>query len=87
MSSHYITAAERLPEDPEAEPTLQIRDAKTKRTFEARVRSTRDPDELTDSQPLTVGPKRHPEPGTSVEAHLVPGDGTDPFESPERTTV
>ncbi|MFB6223775.1 MAG: ubiD operon protein [Haloarcula sp.] len=54
MSSHYITAEEHLPEDPQAETTLQITDAQTKRIFEARVRIARNPDELTDPQPLTV---------------------------------
>jgi hypothetical protein len=54
MSNHYITAEEHLPDDAETETTLQITDAQTKRIFEARVRIARDPDELTDPQPLTV---------------------------------
>jgi hypothetical protein len=54
MSSHYITSAAHLPEDPTTETTLQITDAQTKRIFEARVRIARDPDELADPEPLTV---------------------------------
>src|SRR6056297_1164052 len=54
MSNHYITAEEHLPDDAHTETTLQITDARTKRIFEARVRVARDPEELTDPQPLTV---------------------------------
>ncbi|SDE82218.1 ubiD operon protein [Halorientalis regularis] len=54
MSSHYITSADHLPEESQAETTLQITDAKTKRIFEARVRIAQDPDELTDPEPVTV---------------------------------
>ena len=54
MSTHYITAAEHLPDDEGAETTLQITDAQTKRIFEARVRIAREPDSLTDPRPLTV---------------------------------
>ncbi|MFB1066239.1 ubiD operon protein [Natrinema sp. H-ect4] len=54
MSNHYITAEEHLPDEDLTETTLQITDAETKRIFEARVRIARDPDELTDPQPLRV---------------------------------
>lgn len=54
MSNHYITAEEHLPDDAQTETTLQITDARTKRIFEARVRIAREPDDLTDPQPLTV---------------------------------
>ncbi|MFB6180090.1 MAG: ubiD operon protein [Halorientalis sp.] len=54
MSNHYITAADNLPEERRAETTLQVTDAQTKRIFEARVRIAREPDALTDPQPLTV---------------------------------
>lgn len=54
MSTHYITAAEHLPDEERAETTLQITDAQTKRIFEARVRIAREPDSLTDPRPLTV---------------------------------
>lgn len=54
MSSHYITSADHLPEEPQTETTLQITDAQTKRIFEARVRIAKDPAELTDPEPLTI---------------------------------
>ena len=54
MSSHYITSADHLPEESQAETTLQITDAQTKRIFEARVRIAQDPDDLTDPEPVTV---------------------------------
>jgi hypothetical protein len=54
MSSHYITSADHLPEESQAETTLQITDAQTKRIFEARVRIAQDPDKLTDPEPVTV---------------------------------
>jgi Arc/MetJ-type ribon-helix-helix transcriptional regulator len=54
MSSHYITAEEHLPTAVPAETTLQITDAQTKRIFEAQVRIARQPDALTDPEPLTV---------------------------------
>jgi len=54
MSSHYITAEEHLPDDTRTETTLQITDAQTKRIFEAHVRIAREPDDLTDPQPLMV---------------------------------
>jgi hypothetical protein len=54
MSNHYITAEEHLPDDAQTETMLQITDARSKRIFEARVRIAREPDELTDPQPLTV---------------------------------
>jgi hypothetical protein len=54
MSNHYITSADHLPEESQAETTLQITDAQTKRIFEARVRIAQDPDKLTDPEPVTV---------------------------------
>ncbi|EMA23862.1 MULTISPECIES: hypothetical protein [Haloarcula] len=54
MSNHYITSADHLPEEAQAETTLQITDAQTKRIFEARVRIAKDPDTLTDPEPLTI---------------------------------
>lgn len=54
MSTHYITAEKHLPDEEHTETTLQITDAETKRIVQARVRIARDPNTLTDPQPLTV---------------------------------
>lgn len=50
----YTTSEEHLPEEPDGEVTLQVTDTDSREIFWTRARVARDPEELTDPEPLTV---------------------------------
>lgn len=54
MARAYRTSEEYLPEDTEGEITLQVTDTESREIFRTRARVSRDADELTDPEPLTV---------------------------------
>lgn len=64
MPDEYITSETNIPPDVDTgEINIQITDKETKEIFSTRARISRDPDELTDPDPLTVmkGPHENTE--------------------------
>ena len=54
MCAAYTTSEEYLPDDTDGEVTLQVTDAESREIFQTRARVSRDPDELSSPDPLTV---------------------------------
>jgi len=64
MSDEYVTSETNLPPDPEqGEISIQVTDRETKEIFSTRARVSRDRDELSEPDPLTVvkGPHENTE--------------------------
>ena len=78
MCAAYTTSEEYLPDDTDGEVTLQVTDAESREIFQTRARVSRDPDELSSPDPLTVvkGPHENIEVEWSIEIIETEGSPT-----------